>query len=75
MFVGLFENFWDMVYLMIEEYGVEGCKGVCELLVWIGEFLVLLCCVLLIVYVWLGSYIGVDFECYWSEGVVVEGYG
>jgi type VI secretion system protein ImpA len=75
LLAGLFEEFWDTAHPTIEEYGVEGRKGACESLVRIGEFLAPLRRIPLIAHARLGSYTGIDFERYLSEGAAAEGYG
>jgi type VI secretion system ImpA family protein len=75
MLAGLFEQYWDSVHPLIEEYGLQGRKGPCESLTRIGEFLGPLRRIVLIAHARFGSYTGEDIERFASEGDAADGYG
>lgn len=75
LLAGLFEGFWTTLHPDLEDYGIEGRKGVCESLVRIGGFLAPLRRVPLVRHPRLGEFSGADFVRFAADGPEASGYG
>lgn len=72
---GMVEKWWAEIYPSLQEYGFQGRKGACELLVAFGDFLGPLRRVVLVAHPRLGQFTAEQIEAFASQGDAAENIG